>query len=528
MENFKFGNYEISNVAKIYFNLSPAKLIEKALERNEGILSETGALVITTGKYTGRSPDDKFIVDTKEVNSKIAWGDVNHPIQKEKFEKLYQKVLAYLQNREIFIFDGFAGADLKYRKKFRFINEFASQNLFIHQLLIRPNEKELKEYGDADFTVISVPNFKCVPELDGVNSEVAIVIDFESRIALICGTLYSGEMKKMVFSIMNFFMPNEGVLPMHCSANIDPVTRKTAIFFGLSGTGKTTLSTDPNRKLIGDDEHGWTDTGVFNFEGGCYAKCINLKEESEPDIYRAIKFGSVVENVVLDLESRKIDYADNSITQNTRVAYPLDYINNAEFPSMGGIPDVIIFLTADSFGVLPPISKLSKEAAMYHFITGFTAKLAGTERGVKEPIPTFSTCFGEPFMPMDASVYAKMLGEKIEKYNTKVYLINTGWSGGAYGTGKRINLKYTRAMVTAVLNGEMDKVEYRYDNIFNLAVPTTCPNVPEEMLNPMNTWADKDAYVVAAKELARKFEDNFTKKYPNMPEFIVKAGPKSE
>lgn len=528
MTNLKVGNFELSNTAMIHYNLSVADLVEKAIKNKEGLLSETGALVITTGKYTGRSPDDKFIVDTPDIHDKIAWGEVNQPIKQETFFRLYKRVLAYLQNKELFIFDGFAGADKKYRKKFRFINEVATQNLFIHQLLIRPSEEELKNYGDADFNIICVPNFKCDPEIDEVNSEVAIVIDFQSRLAIICGTLYSGELKKMVFTIMNFLMPNETVLPMHCSANMDPLTKETAIFFGLSGTGKTTLSADPNRKLIGDDEHGWSETGVFNFEGGCYAKCINLREESEPDIYRAIKFGSVVENVVIDDKSRKIDYDDNSITQNTRVAYPLDYINNAAFPSEGGIPSVIIFLTADSFGVLPPISKLSKEAAMYHFITGFTAKLAGTERGVKEPVPTFSTCFGEPFMPMDAQVYAKMLGEKIEKYNTKVYLINTGWSGGAYGVGKRINLKYTRSMVTAVLNGEMDNVDYRHDEIFNLSVPLTCPNVPSEILNPMNTWQDKNAYIVAAKDLAEKFQENFSKKYPNMPSYIVEAGPKAK
>lgn len=528
MRNYKIENLEFSNVGMVHYDLSPAQLVEKALERKEGILSDTGAFIITTGKYTGRSPDDKFIVDTPDVHKFIGWGDINRAVSKETFIKLYEKVLAYLQNREIFVFNGLAGADKKYQKKFRFINEYASQNLFIHQLLIRPNEEELKNYGEADFTIVSVPGFKCVPEVDGVNSEVAIIIDFESKLGIICGTLYSGELKKMVFTIMNYLMPHENVLPMHCSANMDPETKKTAIFFGLSGTGKTTLSADPNRKLIGDDEHGWSEKGIFNFEGGCYAKCINLSPETEPDIYNAIKFGSIVENVVVNPDTREIDYEDNSLTQNTRVAYPLHYINNAEYPSVGGIPSVIIFLTADSFGVLPPVSKLSKEAAMYHFITGFTAKLAGTERGVKEPVPTFSTCFGEPFMPMDASVYAKMLGEKIEKYNTQVYLINTGWSGGAYGTGKRMNLKYTRAMVTAVLNGELEKVEYKHDDIFNVEVPQTCPEVPSEILNPINTWTDKDAYIKAAKDLAKKFEDNFAEKYPNMPNEIVVAGPKSK
>lgn len=522
-------NLELFNFGKIQYNLSPAKLIEKAIKKGEGKLSDTGALVITTGKYTGRSPDDKYIVDTLNVHDKIEWGEVNKPIKREVFLKIYQKVLAYLKDKEVYVLDGFAGADEKYRKKFRFINEAASQNLFIHQLLIRPTEEELAFYGEPDFSIVAVPNFKCNPEIDDVNSEVAIVIDFEAKLGIICGTLYSGEMKKMVFSIMNYLMPQENVLPMHCSANIDPLTKSTAIFFGLSGTGKTTLSADPSRKLIGDDEHGWSADGVFNFEGGCYAKCINLKEEDEPEIYNAIKFGSVVENVVMDPKTRKIDYADNSLTQNTRVAYPLHYIKNAETPkSIGGIPKVIIFLTADSFGVLPPVSKLSKEAAMYHFITGFTAKLAGTERGVKEPVPTFSTCFGEPFMPMNASIYAKMLGEKIEKYGTQVYLINTGWTGGAYGTGERIKLKYTRAMVSSVLSGELEFVKYRKDNIFNVDVPLSCPGVPTEILDPINTWECKEKYIKAAKELARKFEENFAKKYPNMPKKIAMAGPKSE
>ncbi|WP_022819377.1 phosphoenolpyruvate carboxykinase (ATP) [Fusobacterium russii] len=526
MKKYNMGNLELSNIGIVHYNLSPAKLVEKALQRKEGLLSDTGAFIITTGKYTGRSPDDKFIVDTPDVHEYIGWGDVNHPIDRETFHKLYERALAYLQNREVFVFNGLAGADKKYQKKFRFINEYASQNLFIHQLLIRPNEEELKNYGEPDFTILSVPGFKCIPEIDGVQSEVAIIIDFEAKLGIICGTSYSGELKKMVFSIMNYLMPHEGVLPMHCSANMDPETKKTAIFFGLSGTGKTTLSADPNRILIGDDEHGWSEEGIFNFEGGCYAKCINLNPETEPDIYYAIKFGSIVENVVVDEKTREIDYADNSLTQNTRVAYPLHYINNSQYPSVGGKPSVIIFLTADSFGVLPPVAKLTKEAAMYHFITGFTAKLAGTERGVKEPIPTFSTCFGEPFMPMEPSVYAKMLGEKIEKYNTQVYLINTGWSGGAYGTGQRMNLKYTRAMVTAVLNGALENVEYKHDEIFNVEIPKTCPEVPSEILSPINTWQDKEAYIKAAKDLAQKFVDNFAKKYPNMPKNIVNAGPK--
>ena len=515
----------MNNVSKIFHNLKPADLIEKAIERGEGVLSDTGALVINTGDRTGRSPDDKFIVDTPAVHNLVAWGSVNKPIEKRNFEALHKRVVAYLQNKEIFIFDGRVGADRVNTKKIRVINELASQNLFSRQLLIREGEQDEKIFK-PDFTIIAVPNFKCIPEFDEVNSETAIIIDYEERLAIICGTKYSGEIKKTVFSIMNFFMPQQNVLPMHCSANMNPITKETAIFFGLSGTGKTTLSADPKRLLIGDDEHGWSDNGVFNFEGGCYAKCINLKEENEPEIYRAIKFGAVLENVVLNEETRKVNYDDSTITENTRVGYPIDYIPNAELSGVGGIPKVIIFLTADAFGVLPPISKLSHEAAMYHFVTGFTSKLAGTEVGVKEPQPTFSTCFGEPFMPLAPKVYAEMFGEKIKKYGTKVYLINTGWTGGTYGTGSRIKLKYTRAMVTAALNGDFDKIEFTHDEIFNLDIPKSCPNVPSEILNPINTWRNKEEYRAAARKLAEMFVENFSKKYSNMPDYIINAGPK--
>lgn len=433
---------------------------------------------------------------------------------------------AYLQNREIFIFDGFAGADPACTKKFRIVNELASENLFIHQLLIRPTAEELANYGEADFTIIAAPGFKCIPEVDGVNSEAAIMIDYEAKMVIIAGSQYAGEIKKSVFSVMNYLMPKEGVLPMHCSANMDPETGDTAVFFGLSGTGKTTLSADPNRKLIGDDEHGWSDRGIFNFEGGCYAKTINLDPEGEPEIYGAIRFGSLMENVVLDPETRVPDFNDGSLTENTRVGYPVDFISNAAIPGIGKIPKVVIFLTADAFGVLPPISRLDENAAMYHFVTGFTSKLAGTERGITEPQPTFSTLFGAPFMPMDPSVYAEMLGERIEKYNTKVYLVNTGWSGGPYGVGSRMKLKYTRAMITAALNGTFDNAEYKHDEIFNVDVPQSCPDVPAEIMNPRDTWADKAAYDEAAKKLARMFQENFAKKYPNMPKHIVDAGPR--
>lgn len=511
----------------VYRNLCPAALVENALARGEGTLMNTGALLVNTGKYTGRSPKDKFIVDTPSVHDKVAWGSVNVPTSRETFNAIKEEMIAYLENKEVFIFDGFAGADKDHQRKFRVINEKPSQNLFIRDLLICPTDEELSSFGEADFTILCTPGYKCDPEKFGINSEAAIMIDYEARFIIIAGSQYSGEMKKSVFSVMNFIMPLEdNVLPMHCSANMDPVTKETAIFFGLSGTGKTTLSADPNRKLIGDDEHGWSNNGIFNFEGGCYAKCIDLEEEKEPEIYNAIKFGALVENVVVD-ENRNPDYYDDSITENTRVGYPIEFITNAEIPGVGGTPKVVIFLTADAFGVLPPIAKLSQEAAMYHFVTGFTSKLAGTERGVTEPQPTFSTLFGEPFMPLDPSVYAKMLGEKLEQHGTDVYLVNTGWSGGPYGVGSRMKLSYTRAMVTAALNGDFKDVTFKHDDVFNLSIPTSCPNVPDEILDPRQTWEDKEAYDAQAKKLAKMFVDNFEKKYPNMPQEIKDAGPKA-
>ena len=417
------------------------------------------------------------------------------------------------------MFDGFAGADSRHTKAFRIVNELASQNLFIHQLLLRPTAEQLADYK-ADFTIICVPGFKCDPQRDHTHSEAAIMIDYEKKLVLIAGSQYAGEIKKSVFSVMNYLMPKEGVFPMHCSANIGK-DGDSAIFFGLSGTGKTTLSADPNRKLIGDDEHGWADESVFNFEGGCYAKCIDLTEESEPEIYRAIRFGALVENVIVDPETRRPDYADSSLTENTRVGYPVDYIPNAAIPGVCATPKTVIFLTADAYGVLPPISRLDEKQAMYYFVSGFTSKLAGTERGITSPVPTFSTCFGAPFMPLDPSVYAKMLAEKVAKSGAKVYLVNTGWNG----TGKRMKLSYTRAMVTAALNGELEKAEFVTDPYFGVAVPTSCPNVPEELMIPANTWKDKAAYEAKAKELARSFVENF-KKYNKMPADVVAAGPK--
>ena len=521
METYGLEQLGIISPSAVYRNLSPAILVEKALARGEGKLNSTGALCVNTGKYTGRSPNDKFIVDSAGVHDEIAWGKVNVPTTQEVFDALYEKMVAYLQNREIFIFDGFAGADPKYTKAFRVINELASQNLFIHQLLLRPTEEALANYK-PDFTIICAPGFKCIPERDHVNSEAAIMIDYEKKMVLIAGSQYAGEIKKSVFSVMNYLMPKEGVFPMHCSANIGEAG-DSAIFFGLSGTGKTTLSADPNRKLIGDDEHGWADDSVFNFEGGCYAKCIDLTEEREPEIFRAIKFGALVENVIMDEETRVPDYSDGSLTENTRVGYPVDYIPNAAIPGIGGTPKTVIFLTADAYGVLPPISKLDRNQAMYYFVSGFTSKVAGTEIGVTEPVPTFSTCFGEPFLPLDPSVYAAMLAEKVEKAGAKVYLVNTGWNG----TGQRMKLRYTRAMVTAALTGEIEKADFVTDPTFGVQVPTAIEGVPSDLLIPENTWADKEAYRAACRKLASSFVENF-KKYTRMSAEVVAAGPKAE
>lgn len=514
----------IAGNGKVFRNLAVPALVEEALNRKEGRLSDTGALVVETGKYTGRSPDDKFIVDTPAIHNEIAWGKINVPFEPAKFEAIKAKMLSYLQNKDLFVFDGFAGADPKYTQRFRIVNELASQNLFIHQLLIRPTDKQLETY-EPDYTIIAAPGFKCIPEIDGVHSEAAIIINYETHEVLIAGSQYSGEIKKSVFSVMNYVLPNMGILSMHCSANLGE-DGDSAVFFGLSGTGKTTLSADPARKLIGDDEHGWSPEGIFNIEGGCYAKCINLEREHEPEIYDAVKFGTLLENVIVD-EMGIPNYHDGTLTENTRAGYPIEYIPNAEIPGVGGPPKTIIFLTADAFGVLPPIAKLDNDMAMYHFVSGYTSKLAGTERGITEPVTTFSTLFGAPFFPLNASVYATMLGEKLKETGANVFLINTGWCGGAAGTVPRIKLKYTRAMVSAALSGELDNVEYELDPIFNINIPKSCPNVPGEMLNPRNQWTDRNAYETSAKSLAKKFTENFEQKYPDMPKNIANAGPKA-
>ena len=520
--NVQIGLHELLNGSNAQIQLSVPQLVEKVLMRNEGKLTSTGAVSASTGKYTGRSPKDKFIVKEASVADKIAWGSVNQPISEEHFNKLYTKVLEYLKEKEeLFVFKGFAGADRNYRLPIQVINEYAWHNLFVHQLFIRPTEEELTTH-ESEFTIVSAPNFKADPAVDGTNSEAFIMVSFEKRIVLIGGTEYAGEMKKSIFSIMNFLLPEQDILSMHCSANVGE-EGDVALFFGLSGTGKTTLSADPNRKLIGDDEHGWSDNGVFNIEGGCYAKCVNLSHEKEPQIFDAITFGSVLENVIINDQTRIADYNDTTLTENTRAAYPMHAIDNIVLPSVAGHPNTIIFLTADASGVLPPISKLTKEQAMYHFLSGYTSKLAGTERGVTSPQATFSTCFGSPFLPLDASRYAEMLGEKIEKHDAKVFLVNTGWTGGEYGVGKRMNLGYTRAMVQAALNGELDKVETAKHDIFGLEVPLHVPGVPDEVLMPEQTWADKAAYKAKALELAGKFKENF-KKFNSVSESIINLG----
>lgn len=517
----ELGLFGLINTGKVYKNLSVPRLVEEAIKRNEGFFTNSGALNVFTGKYTGRSPNDKFIVDEPSIHDEIWWGN-NRPFPADKFENILNRMKAYLQNMDLFVFEGFVGADSKYRLPIRVINEYAYQNLFAHQLFIRPTQDELKQF-EPGFTILCAPGFKAVPEIDGTNSEAFIIISFEKKLIIIGGSQYAGEIKKSAFSVLNYLMPKSGVLSMHCSANMGK-DNSTALFFGLSGTGKTTLSADPDRFLIGDDQHGWSDYGIFNFEGGCYAKCIKLSREKEPQIYDAIKFGTILENVDVDRDTGIPDYDSDKITENTRAGYPLEYIPDSIIPSIGGHPKTVIFLTADAFGVLPPIAKLTKEQAMYYFISGYTSKLAGTERGITEPQATFSSCFGAPFLPLSPMVYANLLGKKIEKHNTNVFLVNTGWTGGPYGVGNRMDLKHTRSMIKAALNGELDHVEYEKDPVFNLAMPLSCSNVPKNILNPKNTWKDKDSYDQIAKKLAENFVQNIAK-FPEISPEVLKAGP---
>jgi phosphoenolpyruvate carboxykinase (ATP) len=479
-----------------------------------------------TGKHTGRSPNDKFVVREPSSEDKVWWGNVNHPFSEEQYEKFSKRFMDYANTQEMFVQDVFAGADPLNRLAIRIITNSAWQSLFAHNMFIQPNKAEQKGFK-PDFLLIACPSFKSDPAIDGTKSEVAVVVNFGKNTALVAGSSYGGEIKKTIFTVMNYVLPNKGVLSMHCSANIG-AKGDSAVLFGLSGTGKTTLSADPNRKLIGDDEHGWSDNGVFNFEGGCYAKVIKLSAEAEPQIFATThKFGTILENVVYDAESRQIDLDDGSLTENTRASYPLTSIDNVEMSGVGDNPKNIIFLTADAFGVLPPISKLTPAQAMYHFLSGYTAKVAGTEKGITEPVATFSTCFGAPFMVHQPTVYAKMLGEKIAKHEVKCWLVNTGWSGGPYGIGKRMKISFTRAMVQAALNGDLDTVSYTQDTIFGVMVPNTCPNVPADVLTPRNTWADKAAYDETAKKLAGMFQKNFGQFTEGATDEIIAAGPKA-
>ena len=498
----------LSNVEMAFWNLHPSELVEETILRGEGVLTDVGALAIDTGEFTGRSPKDKFVVVDENTKDSVWWGDVNNRFDSGKFEILHNRMLAYLGGKEIWVRDCYACADPKYRINIRIVNEFPSSNLFANNLFLRPTVEEIKTFNH-DWLIINAPGFKADPKIDGTRQHNFAILDFTKKIILIGGTGYTGEIKKGIFAVLNYILPHEkGVLPMHCSANIGK-DGDTAIFFGLSGTGKTTLSADPNRKLIGDDEHGWSDTGVFNFEGGCYAKCVDLTAEKEPQIFSAIKFGSLLENIEFHEGTTTVDYANISKTENTRVSYPAQYIDNAVTPAVGDVPKNIFFLTCDAFGVLPPISKLTPAQAMYHFTSGYTAKVAGTEMGITEPTLTFSACFGKVFLPLHPTKYAELLGEKLKKNNVNVWLLNTGWVGGKYGVGSRIKLSYTRSLITAALNGELDNVEYGTTPYFKLNFPKSCPNVPSEILEPKNAWKDKEDFNKTAQNLAASFVKNF-------------------
>lgn len=513
------------NVAIAHWNLSPEELVDKTLELGQGELNDTGALCVSTGKFTGRSPKDKFTVKDAITQDSVDWGDVNIPFEPAAFDKLYDRVCAYMEGKEVWVRDAYACADPKYRLNVRVVNETPWANLFCNDLFLRPTAEEINTQNN-DWLILQAPGFQADPAIDGTRQANFTIVNFTRKIILIGGSAYTGEMKKGIFGVLNFVLPHDhNVLSMHCSAN-EGKDGDVALFFGLSGTGKTTLSADPNRALIGDDEHGWADGSVFNFEGGCYAKVIDLSAEKEPQIFAAVKPNALLENIKFIDGTKTVDYADGSITENTRAAYPIHHIPNAKEPSYGGDPKNIFFLTCDAFGILPPISKLTKAQAMYHFISGYTAKVAGTEVGVTEPQTTFSACFGRVFLPLHPTKYAELLGKKLDEHkDVNVWLINTGWSGGAYGTGSRMSLKYTRAMITAAMNGDLDNVEYVPHASFGVLKPQTCPGVPSEVLNPRETWADKEAYDKKASELAQLFINNFEKYAAQASEEILSAAP---
>jgi len=522
--NYGIEHHRIANVRKVHWNHNTPILYEDIVKNGEGYVAHLGPIVVRTGLHTGRAARDKFIVEEAASADKVWWGKVNKPFATEHFDLLFRRLQAYLQGRDLYVQDCFAGHDAKYRLPIRVITETAWHSLFARNMFIQPDDSELQEHV-PEFTVLHVPNFQAIPEIDGTASDAFIIISLSRKLVLIGGTSYAGEIKKSIFTVLNYLLPMENVLSMHCSANVG-VDGDVALFFGLSGTGKTTLSADPHRRLIGDDEHGWSPDGVFNFEGGCYAKVIDLSAESEPEIFATTRrFGTILENVALDTITRRIDFSDTSLTENTRAAYPLSHISGALEHAVAGHPGNIIMLTADAFGVMPPIARLTPEQAMYHFISGYTAKVAGTEAGVTEPEATFSACFGAPFMVLLPSRYAELLAEKIRRHKVTCWLVNTGWTGGPYGVGSRMEIRYTRALLNAALNGSLNGVQFESDPLFGTEVPTSCPEVPEEILNPRNTWADKEAYDRQAARLCDLFVENFRDYENDVTEEVKAAGP---
>ncbi len=516
----------LRNANDVWWNLSTPALYEHTVQRHEGLIAHLGPLVVRTGQYTGRSPKDRYIVREPSSEDSIHWGTVNHPFDAQQFKSLHARLRAYFQGKDLYIQDCYVGAEPTYRIPIRVVTETAWHSLFARNMFVQEDDVERLATFKPQFTIIQAPGFSASPDEDGTNSEAFILLHFGRQEVIIGGTAYAGEIKKSMFTVMNFFLPPKGVLPMHCSANFGVDEGDVALFFGLSGTGKTTLSADPHRTLIGDDEHGWSDAGVFNFEGGCYAKVIRLSAEGEPEIYATTRrFGTILENVALDTVSRHPDLDSDAFTENTRASYPISHIPNASRTGRGGHPRHIIMLTADAFGVLPPVARLNSDEAMYHFLSGYTAKVAGTERGVTEPQATFSACFGAPFMPLNPTVYATLLGEKIAQHESRVWLVNTGWSGGPYGVGKRIQLSYTRAMVRAILEGKLDDVPTREDPVFGFHVPSECPGVPPEVLDPKSTWSDGAAYDAQASKLAGMFRANFEQYGNDVSAQVAASGP---
>jgi phosphoenolpyruvate carboxykinase (ATP) len=526
--DYGLSAHGIRNANTVWWNLSTPALYEQAVQRHEGNVAHLGPLVTRTGQYTGRSPKDRFIVEEPTTKELIWWGKVNHGFDPKRYEVLRARLTAYLQGQDLFVQDCYTGAEPDNKMPIRVVNETAWHNLFARNMFIQePDPKKLMVHV-PEYTILHAPGFLAVPEEDGTNSEAFIVLHLGRKEVIIGGTAYAGEIKKSMFSIMNFLLPQKGVLPMHCSANYGGSKDDAALFFGLSGTGKTTLSADSTRTLIGDDEHGWSDNGVFNFEGGCYAKVIRLSPEGEPEIYETTRrFGTILENVAMDSARRRLDLDSSEFTENTRASYPIPHIPNATRDGVGGHPRNVLFLTADAFGVLPPVSRLTREQAMYHFLSGYTAKVAGTERGVTEPQPNFSACFGAPFLPLNPTVYAELLGKKLDAHGSDVWLVNTGWTGGPFGVGSRMSLKYTRAMVRAILDGTLAKVPTHPDPIFGIQVPDSCPDVPAEILDPRNTWEDKDAYDAQAQKLAGMFAENFKQFEADASRGVREAGPKA-